>query len=100
MGDDSIKVTATTVRVPVFVSHSEAINIQTKSNISSDDVRDLLKNAPGVKVIDDPSKNKYPTPAMRLERMTFWLAEFDRISLAKTASSYGALVTTYVKGQH
>ena len=62
LGDDSIKVTATTVRVPVFVSHSEAINIQTKSNISSDDVRDLLKNAPGVKVIDDPSKNKYPTP--------------------------------------
>ena len=62
LGDDSIKVTATTVRVPVFVSHSEAINIQTKSEISADKVRDLLSNAAGVKVVDDPQNLKYPTP--------------------------------------
>lgn len=62
LGDDSIKVTATTVRVPVFVSHSEAINIQTKSLISPEQVRELLMSAPGVRVIDDPSNLGYPTP--------------------------------------
>lgn len=62
LGDDSIQVTATTVRVPVFVSHSEAINIQTKSVLSADDARALLTNAPGIKVVDDPSQLKYPTP--------------------------------------
>lgn len=62
LGDDTIKVTATTVRVPVFVSHSEAINIQTKAPISPDRVRQLLMTAPGVRVMDDPSKLVYPTP--------------------------------------
>ena len=62
LGDDSIKVTATTVRVPVFVSHSEAINIETKSSISAESVRKLLAEAPGVTVIDDPKRLKYPTP--------------------------------------
>lgn len=62
LGDDAIQVTATTVRVPVFVSHSEAINIQTKAPLSADDARALLAKAPGVKVVDDPSTNAYPTP--------------------------------------
>ncbi len=62
LGDDAIQVTATTVRVPVFVSHSEAINIQTKSPLSADDARALLAKAPGIKVVDDPSQLKYPTP--------------------------------------
>ena len=62
LGDDSIKVTATTVRVPVFVSHSEAINIETKSSISADKVRELLAAAPGVKVVDDIKFLQYPTP--------------------------------------
>lgn len=62
LGDTSIKVTATTVRVPVFVSHSESINIQTKQKITPDQVRELLSKAPGVKVVDDPKNQRYPTP--------------------------------------
>ncbi|MDG1181035.1 MAG: aspartate-semialdehyde dehydrogenase [Gammaproteobacteria bacterium] len=62
LGDESINVTATTVRVPVFVSHSEAINIETKSHISPEKVRELLEKAPGVTVKDDPSILQYPTP--------------------------------------
>ena len=62
LGDESIQVTATTVRVPVFVSHSEAINIETKSHISPEKVRELLETAPGVTVKDDPSLLQYPTP--------------------------------------
>jgi len=58
--DDSIGVTATTVRVPVFFSHSESVNIETREPISPDEVRALLENAPGVTVVDDPSKSLYP----------------------------------------
>jgi len=60
MEDDSIKVTATTVRVPVFYGHSESVNIEFEKDLSPDKARKLLKKAPGVKVIDDPLNNKYP----------------------------------------
>lgn len=58
--DDTIGVTATTVRVPVFFGHSESINIETIEHISADQVRSLLEKAPGVKVEDDPENNIYP----------------------------------------
>jgi len=58
--NDSIGITATTIRVPVFFSHSESINVETDRPITPDEVRTLLENAPGVKVVDDPSKNLYP----------------------------------------
>jgi aspartate-semialdehyde dehydrogenase len=58
--DDSIGVTATTVRVPVFYSHSESVNIETKEHISADEVKSLLENEPGIKVVDDPANNSYP----------------------------------------
>ena len=60
--DDSIGVTATTVRVPVFFSHSESVNIETEKYISADAVRALLKKAPGVKVVDDIKNKIYPLP--------------------------------------
>jgi len=60
MEDYSIKVTATTVRVPVFYGHSESVNIEFEKDITPEEAREILKNAPGVKVIDDPSKNLYP----------------------------------------
>jgi len=58
--DDTIGITATTVRVPVFYSHSESVNIETRERIAPEDVRDLLESAPGVTVVDDPSQNLYP----------------------------------------
>jgi aspartate-semialdehyde dehydrogenase len=60
MEDDDIAVTATTVRVPVFFGHSESVNIETHEPITAVDVKALLKNAPGVQVMDDPEKNMYP----------------------------------------
>jgi len=62
MGDDSIKVTATTVRVPVFRGHSESLNIETVKKLSANDVRALLSAAPGIIVYDAPEKNIYPLP--------------------------------------
>ncbi len=58
--DDSILVSATAVRVPVFFSHSEAINIRFKRPVSAEKARELLSAAPGVKVVDDPLNNVYP----------------------------------------
>ncbi|MEN6615108.1 MAG: aspartate-semialdehyde dehydrogenase, partial [Syntrophorhabdus sp.] len=60
MEDDSIAVTATTVRVPVFYGHSESVNIEFEREMTPDMARKLLRKAPGVKLVDDPSKNKYP----------------------------------------
>lgn len=60
MGDDSIRVTATTVRVPVFWGHSESVNIETEKKITANDVKELLKKTPGVVVVDDPAQNLYP----------------------------------------
>ncbi|WP_419788149.1 aspartate-semialdehyde dehydrogenase [Pseudodesulfovibrio sp.] len=60
MGDPSIKVTATCVRVPVFYSHSESLNIETELKLTADDVRAMLAKAPGVVVEDYPEKKIYP----------------------------------------
>ncbi|MGM0645398.1 MAG: aspartate-semialdehyde dehydrogenase [Thermodesulfobacteriota bacterium] len=62
MGDDSIRVTATTVRVPVFYGHSESINIETELKLTSREARALLSQAPGVAVLDNPTENIYPMP--------------------------------------
>jgi aspartate-semialdehyde dehydrogenase len=62
MGDDDIRVTATCVRVPVLVSHSESVNIETEKKITAEKARELLEGAPGVVVIDDPANEKYPMP--------------------------------------
>ncbi len=62
MEDDSIQVSPTTVRVPVFIGHSEAINVEFEKPLSVEDARRTLSQAPGVVVVDDPSKNEYPLP--------------------------------------
>ena len=60
--DDTIAINATTVRVPVFRSHSEAVVIETERPLSPEQARDLLRAAPGVVVIDDPANKEYPMP--------------------------------------
>jgi len=62
MHDSKIKVSATTVRVPVRTGHSESIYIETKKTISVDEARRILSKAPGVKLIDSPKDNLYPMP--------------------------------------
>jgi len=62
MGDDSIRVTATTVRVPIFYGHSESVNIETERKLTPAEARAILSQAPGVKVVDDPAHNRYPMP--------------------------------------
>ena len=61
-GDPEIAVCATTVRVPVYFGHSESVNIETKTPIAVDRVRALLEKAPGVRVVDEVAKARYPIP--------------------------------------
>ena len=57
-----IQVSATCVRVPVFFSHSETINVETEKKLTAAQARELLAATPGIRVIDDPAKGQYPTP--------------------------------------
>jgi aspartate-semialdehyde dehydrogenase len=60
LGDPAIRVSATCVRVPVITGHSEAVNVQTRSELSPEQARELLRDAPGVSVLDDPAAALYP----------------------------------------
>ncbi|MDI6891692.1 MAG: aspartate-semialdehyde dehydrogenase [Actinomycetota bacterium] len=62
MGDSGMRITATCVRVPVFVSHSESVNIETEKKITAEEAREILEKAPGVEVIDDLESCAYPLP--------------------------------------
>lgn len=55
-----LKVTATTVRVPVFNSHSESVNVEFENPVDIDEIKKILSEAPGIVVVDDPANNKYP----------------------------------------
>jgi aspartate-semialdehyde dehydrogenase len=60
--DDSIRMSTTTVRVPVYRCHSEAVNVETERRVTPQEVRELMAAAPGVAVIDDQEKSQYPMP--------------------------------------
>src|SRR5688500_16262079 len=62
LGEPNLPVTATTVRVPVFLSHSESVNVETVVKLSAAETKRILREAPGVIVVDEPENNGYPTP--------------------------------------
>ena len=63
LGDPSVLVNATAVRVPVFFGHSEAVHIETRQKITADSARELLRRAPGIEVLDERKPGGYPTAA-------------------------------------
>lgn len=62
MRDDTIKVTSTTVRIPVMGGHSESVNVEFEKDFSLEEVKQILAGAPGIVVVDEPSKQQYPMP--------------------------------------
>jgi aspartate-semialdehyde dehydrogenase len=78
MGDDSIRVTATTVRIPVMGGHSESVNIEFEEEFELDEVRNLLSTAPGVVLVDDPSSQQYPMPMDAHERDEVFVGRLRR----------------------
>lgn len=78
MGDDSIRVTATTVRIPVMGGHSESVNIEFARDFDLAEVRALLSQAPGVLVVDDPASQQYPMPMDAHERDEVFVGRLRR----------------------
>lgn len=66
--DDSIAITATTVRVPVYRSHAESINIETERKITASEARKIFEESPGIVVVDEPAAKKYPMPLFASDR--------------------------------
>ncbi|MGN6616666.1 MAG: aspartate-semialdehyde dehydrogenase [Ilyomonas sp.] len=73
--DDSIRVTATTVRIPVIGGHSESVNVEFENDFDLDEVKQLLREAPGVVLQDDPSEQQYPMP--------LWAHEKDEVFVGR-----------------
>ncbi len=78
MRDDSIRVTATTVRIPVMGGHSESVNIEFEKEFDLEEVRALLSKAPGVVVVDDPANQRYPMPKDAHERDEVFVGRLRR----------------------
>ena len=68
LGDDTLRITATTVRVPVNYGHSESINVEFNRPVTVQQVKNALSAAPGLIVMDDPQKGVYPTPRELADR--------------------------------
>jgi aspartate-semialdehyde dehydrogenase len=62
LGDDTLRISATCVRVPVYNAHSESVNVQTRDDLSPERCRDVLSAFPGVVVVDEPAAGRYPMP--------------------------------------
>jgi aspartate-semialdehyde dehydrogenase len=75
MGDDSIRVTATTVRIPVIGGHSESVNIEFEQDFDLAEVKQILSEAPGVVVQDEPAQQQYPMP--------LWAHEKDEVFVGR-----------------
>jgi aspartate-semialdehyde dehydrogenase len=78
LGDNTIQVTATVVRIPVVGGHSEAVNIEFEKEYDLDDVRNLLSNFPGVIVYDNPAEHKYPMPILAHNRDEVFVGRLRR----------------------
>lgn len=78
LGDETIQVSATVVRVPVVGGHSEAVNIEFRNEYDIDEARQLIAETPGVIVCDDPAKNLYPTPVMAHHRDEVFVGRIRR----------------------
>jgi aspartate-semialdehyde dehydrogenase len=75
MGDDSIRVTATTVRIPVVGGHSESVNVEFVNDFDLNEVKNILSKSPGIIVQDDPSQQLYPMP--------LWAHEKDEVFVGR-----------------
>lgn len=114
MGDDNIKVTATTVRIPVMGGHSESVNVEFNNEYDLAEVRSILENTPGVVVVDDPANAKYPMPKDAHDRDEVFVGRIRRDetqdktinlwvvsdNLRKGAATNAVQIAEYLAGKH
>ncbi len=78
MRDDSIRVTSTTVRIPVIGGHSESVNVEFENEFELDEVKRLLEESPGIQVQDDPGQQIYPMPLWAHEKDDVFVGRLRR----------------------
>lgn len=96
--DPSIKLTATCVRVPVFVGHSEAVNIEFENEISADEARDILREAPGVMVVDKREPGGYVTPVEAVGEYATYVSRIREDSTVENGLSLWVVSDNLRKG--
>jgi aspartate-semialdehyde dehydrogenase len=98
MGDDSIQVTATTVRIPVMGGHSESVNIEFEKDFDVAEVRQLLAHTAGLIVVDDPANLKYPMPKDAHEKDEVFVGRIRRDESQKNTLNLWIVADNLRKG--
>ncbi len=98
MGDDSIRVTATTVRIPVMGGHSESVNVEFENDFDLAEVRSLLEAAPGLIVVDDIANLKYPMPKDAHEKDEVFVGRLRRDESHDKALNMWIVADNFRKG--
>ena len=98
MGDDSIRVTATTVRIPVMGGHSESVNVEFENDFDLAELRQVLENAPGIIVVDDVANLKYPMPKDAHEKDGVFVGRLRRDESHPTALNMWIVADNLRKG--
>lgn len=98
LGRDDLKITATTVRVPVFNSHSESINVEFEKPFELEELKEVLKNAPGVVVEDDVSNNIYPMPLNAADKDEVFVGRIRRDDSVESGINFWVVADNIRKG--
>ncbi|MEO1206902.1 MAG: aspartate-semialdehyde dehydrogenase [Pseudomonadota bacterium] len=98
MIDTSIKLSATCVRVPVFVGHAEAVNIEFENPMSADEARDILRNAPGLSVVDRRETGGYVTPVEAAGEYTTYVSRIREDATVENGIALWVVSDNLLKG--
>ena len=98
LGDQNIKVTATCVRVPVYFGHSESINVEFEKPCTVEQVKEVLKNAQGVVIQDDPSKNLYPMAITAENRDEVFIGRIRKDDTVESGVNFWVVADNIRKG--
>jgi aspartate-semialdehyde dehydrogenase len=100
LGMPDLKVSATCVRVPVLTTHSLAVHAIFKKKVSRKEAQEILRNAAGVKLVDDPEKYEFPTPAEVVGTDPTWVGRVRRPALMTSMHLiFSCVAITYAKVQ-
>lgn len=98
LGDESIQVSPTTVRVPVFYSHSESVNVETEKPISAREVKELLSKSDGIQVVDNPEDCEYPLAIESTDRDAVFVGRIREDISCKNAINFWVVSDNLRKG--
>lgn len=98
LGDDSLRITATAVRVPVKGGHSESVNVTFEKDFDLDELKQLLKEAPGVVVLDNPAQNQYPMPLQATDQDEVFVGRIRRDESAERSLNLWIVADNLRKG--